>query len=136
MVENGSMQQGHHRSFVLRAESMAERDIWVEALRAEVPAFHMELTVTRSLSGTPSTSSGPTPIGTPSGSGRRSSKFGTSGRDRRRRATVDADASGQMPRPVIRGWARTQSDQYQVCARVLSALALIHYALVKNRRLS
>lgn len=114
MADNGSMQQGTHRSFVLRAESMAERDTWVEALRAEVPAFHMELSATRSLSATPATSSAPTPIGTPSESGRRMSKFGASGR--RRRATVDSEASGQMPPPVIRGWARTQSDQHQVCS--------------------
>lgn len=114
MADNGIMVQGQHRSFVLRAESMAERDIWVEALRAEVPAFHMELSTSRSLSATPATSSAPTPIGTPSESGRRTSKFGASGRDRRRRATVDADASSQMPHPVIRGWARTQSDQHQV----------------------
>ena len=112
MADNGSMVQGTHRSFVLRAESMAERDIWVEALRAEVPAFHMELSASRSLSATPATSSAPTPIGTPSESGRRMSKFGASGR--RRRHTVDAEVSGHMPPPVIRGWARTQSDQHQV----------------------
>ena len=114
MGDNGIMQQGQHRSFVLRAESTAERDTWVEALRAEVPAFHMELSTSRSLSATPATSSAPTPIGTPSESGRRSGKFGASTRDRRRRATVDVDAASQMPHPVIRGWARTQSDQHEV----------------------
>ncbi|CAM9279518.1 unnamed protein product, partial [Laminaria digitata] len=53
MMDNGSMEQGHHRSFVLRAESQSERDGWVDALRAEVPAFQMELTSSRSLSATP-----------------------------------------------------------------------------------
>eukprot|EP00903_Cladosiphon_okamuranus_P016855 g15543.t2 len=120
MADTGRMVQGTHRSFVLRAESMEERDVWVEALRAEVPAFHMELSASRSLSATPATSSAPTPIGTPSDSGRRVSKFGTTGR--RRRHTVDAEVTGQMPQPVIRGWAQTQSDQHQNGGRHYMAL--------------
>ena len=107
------MEQGHHRSFVLRAESQSERDGWVDCLRAEVPAFQMELTSSRSLSATPATSSAPTPIGTPSESGRRSNKFvGVVRADRKRRSSPDTRST--MPPPVIRGWARTQSDQHQV----------------------
>lgn len=124
MADNGTMQQGCHRSFTLRAESTGERDTWVDALRAEVPAFHMELSASRSLSATPATSSAPTPIGTPSESGRRSGKFSASGRTRSRRATIDLEASAKMQPPVIRGWARTQSDQHQVgkCLDVAGSL--------------
>ncbi|CBN74515.1 pleckstrin homology (PH) domain-containing protein [Ectocarpus siliculosus] len=121
MADNGTMQQGTHRSFTLRADTNSERDIWVDALRAEVPAFHMELSASRSLSATPATSSAPTPIGTPSESGRRSGKFSASGRTRRR-ATIDLEASSKMQPPVIRGWARTQSDQHQSGGRRYIAL--------------
>eukprot|EP00903_Cladosiphon_okamuranus_P013590 g12657.t1 len=110
MWDNGRMVQGTHSSFVLRAESLAERDVWVEALRAEVPAFHMELPAERSVSATQATSP-LTPIGPPSESGRRVSKFGTSGRTHRH--SVDAEVSGQMPPPFIRGRAPTQRDRHQ-----------------------
>ncbi|CAB1113426.1 unnamed protein product [Ectocarpus sp. CCAP 1310/34] len=122
MADNGTMQQGTHRSFTLRADTNSERDLWVDALRTEVPAFHMELSASRSLSATPATSSAPTPIGTPSESGRRSGKFSASGRTRSRRATIDLEASSKMQPPVIRGWARTQSDQHQSGGRRYIAL--------------
>lgn len=115
MMDNGIMEQGNHRSFVLRAENQAERDAWVEALRSEVPAFQMTLSSNPSNSVTPSTSSQATPIGTPSDNGRRASnKFVAGLSERKRRGTVEMPMAGKMPAPVIRGWARTQNDQYQV----------------------
>lgn len=114
-MDNGSMEQGHHRSFVLRAESQIERDSWVEALRDQVPTQSMDLSSNRSLTATPATSSAPTPIGTPSESGRRmGNKFGGTRSERRRRATMEAALADKMPPPVMRGWARMQSDQHQV----------------------
>lgn len=117
-MDNGSMEQGNHRSFVLRADSQAERDVWVNALRAEVPHNPMDPFVSSnpaSLVATPATSSVATPLGTPSESGRRTSnKFGGGRGDRKRRGTGDAAVVDRMPPPIIRGWARTQSDKQQV----------------------
>lgn len=99
------MQQFHHRSFELRAESEAERDAWVEALRSQVPARGMERT--RSSSATPVTSSVATPIGTPSSIGKRSiSKFGGS-----RRRGQPNEVKDKIPRPTIQGWAKTQNQR-------------------------
>lgn len=120
-MDNGNMEQGHHRSFFLRAESNTDRDVWVEALRSEVPSMQMELNSARSLSATPGTSSSATPTGTPSDSTRRTSnKFGSSGRSLGRRRTTQQESIlvDKMPEPVIRGWARTQSDKHQVCVCV------------------
>lgn len=124
MMDDGHMEQGHHRSFVFRAETPEDRDDWVRSLRAEVPANSLDWSATggslsgsmymsRSLSATPATSSVATPIGTPSESGRRMSKF-SSLRDRKRRATLEATPRSKMQPPVIRGWVRTKSDQQQV----------------------
>lgn len=122
MMDGGHMEQGHHRSFVFRAETETDRDTWLSALRAEVPAEFPDPTVTgstsesisRSLSATPVTSLAATPIGTPSESGRRRSRLTGGLRDRKRRTSLEAALGNKMNPPVIRGWARTQSNNHEV----------------------
>lgn len=132
MMDNGQMEQNHHRSFVFRAETQADRDEWVLALRVEVPQTSLDLSVTsgsiagctvdrsysKSLSATPATSSAAaTPFGTPSESGRRLHKFPSLG-GRKRRTSLEATLGNKMHPPVIRGWARTKSETQQVCVCV------------------
>lgn len=127
------MQQFHHRSFELRAESEAERDAWVDALRSEVPVRGMDRT--RSSSATPVTSSAATPIGTPSSIGKRAiSKFGGS-----RRRGQQNEAKDKRRRPTIQGWAKTQNHRKVrwvcvslLCVTDLSCSRLILWCLTHN----
>lgn len=139
-MDDGHMEQGHHRSFQLRAEKRAERDSWLEALKKaethgpytrnsvrEMRISHSDMGSSsqhgtsndqagtasvsgsiRSLSATPVTSSAATPIGTPSDSGRRLSKF-PSRLDRHR--MFEPDLGNQMPPPVLKGWVYTAEGE-------------------------
>lgn len=134
------MEQGHHRSFLLRADTELDRDSWVRALHTEVPvtatvsrdpflsvggssthSLGPELAGTASISGslslsaTPVISAAATPIGTPSEPSQRRHNF-SSIRDRPRRGALEVSFGSNIPPPAIMGWASTKSDRHEVCA--------------------
>lgn len=128
MMGNGQMEKNNHRSFIFRAETQANRDEWVHALRVEVPQAPLDLSVTsgslagstidrsysKPLSATPATSSAAAmPFGTPSESGRRLSKLSNLA-NRKRRTSLESSLGNKMHPPMIRGWARTKSETQQV----------------------
>jgi len=88
VLEDGGMQQGSHREFILRAEKRSDRDKWVKELRKEV--------INPFMSPRASVQSSPARIIkklTPS-----------------RHIPTKSSTPQSLPTPILRGWARTQNE--------------------------
>ncbi|KAG5182159.1 hypothetical protein JKP88DRAFT_349040 [Tribonema minus] len=111
MMDDGRMEQGSHKEFVLRAEKQDERDRWLLGLRSEASASAAE----------PLLEASTTPArGGSSHKGNKHMRRRTSfekqrssshkGQGAHAAADVKKQVNVRVPPPCLRGWARTQNE--------------------------